>query len=752
MKLKLFLIFIFSFFYSQSKYYYSIEQIFSYFNNLEGEENDFQQIIDCLCSIFSQAYAFNEVAKNPPQPDFDINYHSKVNIQEGLRSIQTHNTNFYEFYGKVKLLFDNLADQHLHLINNKLVLNDIYFSDPLKLSIKVYENKTRMFADIGVDEEDYSHFRNYETLFNIIKKNSDIPIKTINDIDPFDFITSFAGDYEKLKSPQGSFRYKFFEHNNNQNFFDYPISKENLINFKVVYENEDSFTTDYMIYSEKKQYNLQNLRENIKLFINNFKENEINNNLNKNFVFDNYFISLNEKIYKKILKMKNLESEKSQNNFINDQRVDWDFNYNNYIACRTDYNKKINIYAVTSFDTGYNYDYKNTIRKCTKLFDKNDFPIILINIFNGGGLVYNSQYLIELLSPKTELNIYGAYRKTEMFHDDLYGNALAQAALDIDDCQPYDYKSLMKSKNTINYGNSIKDTLLGPFILNGKSFRSEVNEFKENLKNPRKPTEILVYTDGFSYSATSLLLKYLQYYGGAITAGYFPNPNLESIPYDSSLSPSAIFTPEILNGLDVEGYSILSKKFNYNLILAGIQSFFNPNDLAHPLEYEITPVDEIVNIFFDKVYNKSSKMNAHDLDIFINDSLIIFEKYKTNCNPKNKKLLLISKECDEKLGSHAHGGYECGENGIWTNNCVASYCDIGYIYDHVNKKCYEDPCESEDTKKKFIILSICIIAFILLVILGICIGIYIKKKSRERRYMLNSLNNMNLEENLNANN
>ena len=45
----------------------------------------------------------------------------------------------------------------------------------------------------------------------------------------------------------------------------------------------------------------------------------------------------------------------------------------------------------------------------------------------------------------------------------------------------------------------------------------------EILKKRRKPTEIIL-TDGFSYSATSTFIKYLQIYGSAIIVGYFGNP------------------------------------------------------------------------------------------------------------------------------------------------------------------------------------------------------------------------------------
>lgn len=44
----------------------------------------------------------------------------------------------------------------------------------------------------------------------------------------------------------------------------------------------------------------------------------------------------------------------------------------------------------------------------------------------------------------------------------------------------------MKIEKKVNYGDSITDNLLGPFLINGKSIRISLNYFKKQLKNPRK--------------------------------------------------------------------------------------------------------------------------------------------------------------------------------------------------------------------------------------------------------------------------
>ena len=604
MKLIKLFYFIFLFFGNiQTRKIYKVDEIFSILEDLKLDKKDLDIIIDCFTSTFQEVYAYFEVVKNPPQPSFDNNYHEKIDIERSLKNIKAENHSMYEFYQKFKLLFDKLGDQHLNILNDKSILGKIYFTDPLKLNIRLYENITRMFGEVEVKEEDYNNFKNYEEIFNIIKKNQNIPIKTINGKDPFDFITYFGGDYEKLKSPQGTFRYKYYLHNNEQNFMEFPLKKEDFTNFNVEYENGDTFETDYMIYSEK-DYNKADFIEDAKLFVNKIKEKyNINQNLNKKFVFNDFFISRSQKIYNKIYKNKNLEKDKRKTNLL-DSDIQWDYKYGNNIACRVDNNKKINIYVLTNFGDDDSFGYSDTVEDCAFLFDKNNYPIVVVNVFNVGGLLYNSQFLIELLSANTELHIYGTFRKTNIFKNSKIIKEYISSTSDLKDCEPYGFDSFMNSKKKIDYGNEVSDTLLGPVIFNGRGFVAEINRLRKKLKRPRKPTEILIYTDGFSYSATSLLLKYLQYYGGAITAGYFVNPQFDKIPFDSSLSPSAIFTPEILLYFKPTGYETLHNDYDYELVIPGIQSFYNTKDFSRPLEYEVTPVDEKVNIFLIKYIKK----------------------------------------------------------------------------------------------------------------------------------------------------
>jgi len=92
----------------------------------------------------------------------------------------------------------------------------------------------------------------------------------------------------------------------------------------------------------------------------------------------------------------------------------------------------------------------------------------------------------------------------------------------------------------------------------------------------------------------------------------------------------------------------------------------------------VSPVDEIVDIF--------EYLNINNYQKFINEGKKILEKYKKQCNPKNKKIVLITDECYNAFkNNYTHGGYECGNDGKWINICVPSYCDYKYIFNYLIK-------------------------------------------------------------------
>ena len=707
-KLILFL-YIFSLYFSKN--IYKPDEVINYFNKEFLQQDILENIKNNISKILNDFYAFYEISKNPPQPDFDKNYHNIVDLKKEISEIETKDVKFYKFYQDLKKILTSTRDGHLYLdlLNFKERLKQFIFVSPIHLNITEINGEIKIFGINNILPEYYSKFRNNEDIFPLIDKNQNIPIRSINGKNPFNFISDFGNNYLDFRSPHANFAFKYAL-TDNCHFSAFPLSYEDLVNYNVVYENGESFTTDYIIESDLNIY--ENQDDNILL-----KNNKVNFEKKKFFFPNKYEIIKDLKKNSEITL--HINSEIEDKNLLEDNKIRWNYNYEDIFKCRVDSKNEINVYFIKSFMGDDINLFINTIKECGELFDSNTYPVTLISNINSGGLVDISALLLEILSPFTTSKIYTSFRKTDTFFK------LVQKSSDIvpdANCENKELKYLFENGKLIDYGNNVKDTISDIFLLKGKEFRGELDKFKQKLKNKRRPTEIIVIADGFSFSATSLFLKYLQYYGGGITVGIFGHPDKSNIPFDSSLSPSAIFTNETLNVLSKD-YKLLYEKYNLFMQMAGYQTFYNPNHINIPLEYVITPVDEVepfYELLDDNNYEKYIKIAKNK-----------YNKYKTQCNPKNKKLVNINKECDKFFDNkYTHGGYECGDNGKWTSKCVASYCDIGYIFDHEKGKCIIDYCSAIIESNAFFLITIISLIISFLVIIFVVIIILFANKNK----------------------
>ena len=405
---------------------------------------------------------------------------------------------------------------------------------------------------------------------------------------------------------------------------------------------------------------------------------------------NNYIIS---SIYNyNLLKPKPLlfDALKQKNN--NLKEVNWDMVIENgNLKCKVDTNKYVNVIYQSSFTSSNLEKSFEFFDQCFASFDNNNYPIVIIENFNGGGVADLANYFKSYLNINKPNHVYMSYR----YNDDVKNNLASYYYYkDPETCKIVNGDFIFKDNPIIDdYG---KDE-------NGQTIThkrtkifdiSFVNEeifynYRKKAKNIRKPHEIIIFTDGYSYSATSTFIKGIQLAGAGIIVGYAGNPKLDF--FDSSQSASSVISTEEIN-------DNLSKEIN-NLgfsLRYTIQEQFSKLDYDKeenkPLEYEINLVDERAGFY-----------NGYDdflYDDFIKVSLDYLEKYKNNCNPKNKKLLFITEKCtfpDKKM----HGGYECDDEGNWNlTSCIPSFCDNGYIFDERNQKCVEDICVRQRRKER----------------------------------------------------
>ena len=61
----------------------------------------------------------------------------------------------------------------------------------------------------------------------------------------------------------------------------------------------------------------------------------------------------------------------------------------------------------------------------------------------------------------------------------------------------------------------------------------------------KNSTDILIFTDGFSFSCTSFFIKNLQVSGAGIIVGYQARPDIDKFDFDASQSNSPVETFDI---------------------------------------------------------------------------------------------------------------------------------------------------------------------------------------------------------------
>jgi hypothetical protein len=254
----IFFLFISKIFTIFSLYYYdSIYVLEEYLNKSKENEKQLKYIIKYLTEVFNDSYAYNEIAKNPPQPFFDKNYHKKVDIQKSLNEIKTKNISFYEFYRQLSIKIAELKDLHIDIqFGNDIskILNDIYSINPIKFVLSKRNGAYKVFGKLN---KFYQYFD--INITNIIKENQNQSIISINNQNPFDFISNFCGNISSTKNPHGTFTHKFNTHYG-YNLLYYPLDKTDL-NWEITYENNKKLNLKYLFVTTYEISDLFNIKK-----------------------------------------------------------------------------------------------------------------------------------------------------------------------------------------------------------------------------------------------------------------------------------------------------------------------------------------------------------------------------------------------------------------------------------------------------------------------------------------------------------
>ena len=635
-----------------------------------------KQIINLLQTLFKN-YIYQDIAQNPPDIGIPNYHHRKINLIKEIGSIPTENRKFYEFFQEIKLIISEVRDGHIDIFPFETP-SGIDFKHygaylPFNYVMKKYKGEIRLF--ISIKNNFIMSYDNYTQ--EILKSHEEIPIKTINDKDPFDYIQNWS-NLSLARNPHTNFGYNLIESTQLQ-FIIYPLNYSDLVENEFEFDDNHILRISYQII--KPEHSLQ-----FKEF---FLKNSKKFKLNKGHLLSPFYRTKNKNKISHFNKRHKYESQKNDDESI----INWDILYeegDGYIKCRVDDKKEVNVFVQNSFYLKYGIA-AGLIFKCAELFHLNKYPIIIIEDQNDGGDPRLAYLIIQLFQMRGVERSYSALRYTEnlpIFDQDAdLGNSYY---FNPDTCQKINrYEELGMSTDYYDYnGLNIEHKRTNVYVeIHSLNERKGFNKFREEYQNSdylKKPTDIIVFTDGLSFSAASSLIKGFQNIGGAIIVGYAGNPKIEGTDlFDGSQSDSGV--SELI--LFEEYYKLKKLGYEFGSLTIGEtfdDSYKNQNPI--PREYTMNPIDyrvDIYSFYSDDLYNE-----------FIEKGKEVHKKFNQDkyCNYRNQKLFLYNdNKCKnfEKL-EHAHGGFKCGENNQWSNECSPYYCDIGYSFDQLTKQCVKD--------------------------------------------------------------
>ena len=398
--------------------------------------------------LLTEAYIYLDITQNPPN-----SFHSKINLKDELKKINIEKPKpYYEFYREIKRVFAKLKDYHTMIFPTKNS-GELYCACiPFSFNIQLDENNK---YQLYIKKDSKCPFNYTDPELNQFIDDS-IKDKTfilsINGKDPFDYIQNFGKEYFNLKSEHAQF---------------------------TAVMNYISWLPLYFFPLNESEFNLT-----IKL----------SNNEEKIFP---YFYFLNDTIY---------DIPISQDIFL------YEWNYSTIgFRCRVDEENKLNVFyqnAFIFFELEEN-EMLDLVYKCSKLFHSNNYKIVGIESRNQGGLITLPTYLEQLIQPKICKNrVLASLRNNEYLESafELYHNEF----LDIKTCKPFkSFQNFLEEKPD-DYGNSIKHYRTKISDIISIENKTDLNKKREELiktKNTKKPTDIIIFTDYYSISATSIFLK-----------------------------------------------------------------------------------------------------------------------------------------------------------------------------------------------------------------------------------------------------
>ena len=723
--------------------YCTPSQVIGCMSSIDFGNTYYKEAVDDIIKLV-EPYVYLDILKNPPQPEGFNNYFKPVDLIAELRKVKTEGTNFYEFYRSVQKALMSTQDGHFEFtfygnkdFDNKL--GQFTVTPPLKLYVSMNNNNEPVMKGVPLELDSgdvYNHFANGAATKETIERNKDNFIVSINGMSPFDFVLNFGSEYYSYpKNKDAKYTLASQTISDIPLLYYVPVLEKDLTNFNVVYSNGESFTSAFFcrnlaVKGIRERSDIGNLKEFAREMLKNNGErrtigyNDIIKAYNsgevpktkKHFTEIDALQAPKSNDFKKRIKAKT-EVKKANTRVVatTGNEVTWEYSTSDAkLKCRVDEKNKIDVFYLNSFSPKSESEFLNVLEKCISTFDKNEYPIVVINDYNHGGAGYLTALFQEMLQQDMTARMFLSFKNDERVHkvikpymggDGFQNPATGKSFTTVEE--------LMEGAEVDDYGNGVTHSRSKPALADYLDIRTRMDKVKPLIKRNRMPTEIIVFTDSFSFSAGSTFTKGLKEAGAAILVGYNGYPGSKKDTFDIGQSPTMVIDSDF-DLLGKETYKRLTEKgIEYNLLSVG--ESYRLSDVENgvkplvPREFLFDAADERVAIY--------SAYGDDKYDVFMEAAKSVFEKYKTQCNPDNLGLHMRNVLCDEKINkTHMHGGYVCGSDGKWSTQCEGYYCDYGYFFNTKTKECVVDRFSAINSSS-MVTISLWALLFVLIFIL-----------------------------------
>jgi len=453
----------------------------------------------------SKIYPYVEISKQPPESSdkpFPV-VDWEVEVENLKQTLRNSGGNVSTIFRSTQAFINGLRDPHIFLRMKSTVYDNIFskVEAALPFAWNIFlddNNNSRILLEPTV----VSNLIGITTFLNM-KYNSKIYVKSVDGKDPIDFFVNFFQEYDCQRFKQATVANSAIATSEGFQLLKFP--SENALNDHVLVFDDDTkldFSCVFANTANPEPKMMRDLGFKFDIPRDSIADNAMKPDDQKRF--DQEIKEASEKInLKKPVTRSTLGAHK-------------------YLPCGLV--EDMNYITISKFPSSSDFDgYFEELVDCVSFFYQNDKPITIWMNHNGGGNTGLMELTETALLTGSDPRVLFAFRKTDatrrIFVDEAYGRNMANMS---DDCM-FNNKDLLSDvwEETVedHYPGGITHKRTKKMFLALKNNEESIYKITQG-KRLRKPTEIIVVTDGFCTSGCAIFTYNTKRTGSAIVAGY----------------------------------------------------------------------------------------------------------------------------------------------------------------------------------------------------------------------------------------